>query len=69
MRVCPGSEDGLLSKKSAGFNNVIGIIAPYGDGDHINRITGASMGGGSALKQHRAKSAVGDVSSSADVCE
>jgi hypothetical protein len=31
-RVCPGWEDGLHSEKSAGCNNVIGIIAPYGDG-------------------------------------
>lgn len=44
MRVCRAWEDGPLYEKSAGCNNVIGITPPYGDGDHINRITGASMG-------------------------
>lgn len=45
MRVCRGWEDGLLSEKSAGCNNVIGVAPPYGDGDRINRITGVPMGG------------------------
>lgn len=49
MRVCRGWEDGLLSEKSAGYNNVIGIAPPYGDGDHINRITGVPMGGEALL--------------------
>lgn len=49
MRVCRGWEDGLLSEKSAGCNNVIGVAPPYGDGDRINRITGVPMGGGEAL--------------------
>lgn len=52
MRVCRGWEDGLLSEKSAGYNNVIGIAPPYGDGDHINRITGVPMGGGGSAHDH-----------------
>lgn len=67
MRVCRGWEDGLLSEKSAGCSNVIGITPPYGDGDHINRITGVSMGGGFAHKQHHGKSTVG--MPYGDVCE
>ena len=34
-----GWEGGLLSPKSADDNDVIGITLPYGDWDHINRIT------------------------------
>lgn len=49
MRVCRDWEDGLLSEKSAGCNNVIGIAPPYGDGDHINRFTGVPMGAGVLL--------------------
>ena len=43
-------EDGLLSPKSAGYNNVIGITPPYGDWDHINRITWITIGAGSVRK-------------------
>lgn len=39
-------EDGPLPK-SAGYSNAITITLPYGDWDHINRITWITIGGGS----------------------
>lgn len=51
MRVlCSAWEDGRLTPKSAGYNNVIDITPPYGDWDHINRITWITMGRGSVCK-------------------